>query len=54
MIFNWETDRERLLRFMKISPQKKLEWLLEMNKFALKFWPKQRKKDWYKTRHRDI
>lgn len=54
MIFSWETDKERLLKFMKIPPKKKLEWLLEMNKFALKFWPKERKKNWYKNRHRNI
>lgn len=33
MIFKWESDEERLLRFMKISPKKKLEWLRQMNDF---------------------
>lgn len=37
MIFKWETEEERLLRFMKIPAKKKLEWLYEMNKFTHKF-----------------
>lgn len=37
MIFNWETEEERLLKFMRISPKKKLEWLYQMNRFMLKF-----------------
>lgn len=32
MIFEWETHDQRLRRFMKISPQKKLEWLWQMQK----------------------
>jgi hypothetical protein len=36
MIYKWETDKERLLRFMKISPLKKMEWLREINEFVLK------------------
>jgi len=36
MIFKWETEKERLLRFMKISPKKKLEWLRQMNEFIVK------------------
>lgn len=36
MIFKWETEEERLLRFMKISPKKKLEWLWQMNEFITK------------------
>lgn len=31
MISKWETERERLLKFMKIPPKKKLEWLRKMN-----------------------
>ncbi|MFH1775952.1 MAG: hypothetical protein ABH952_00085 [Candidatus Omnitrophota bacterium] len=33
MIFKWETKKERLLKFIKISPKKKLEWLRQMNEF---------------------
>ena len=36
MIFEWETHDQRLRRFMKISPQKKLEWLRQMQEFTLK------------------
>ena len=36
MIFEWESEEERLLRFMKIPPKKKLEWLREINEFIAK------------------
>lgn len=36
MIFEWETEEERLLRFMKIPPKKKLEWLRQMHEFMVK------------------
>jgi hypothetical protein len=36
MICKWESREERLLRFMKITPKKKLEWLLEINEFIHK------------------
>ena len=36
MIFKWETEEERLLRFLKIPPKKKLEWLCQMNEFMAK------------------
>jgi len=36
MIFKWETEEERLSRFMKIPPKKKLEWLSKMHKIVLK------------------
>jgi hypothetical protein len=36
MIFEWETEEERLLRFMKIPPKKKLEWLCQMHEFMVK------------------
>ncbi len=37
MIFKWETEDERILRFMRIPVKRKLEWLYEMNKFLNKF-----------------
>ncbi len=37
MIFKWESEEERLLRFMRIPARKKLEWLYEINKFMHKF-----------------
>lgn len=36
MIFKWESKKERLLKYMNISPKQKLEWLREMNEFVLK------------------
>lgn len=33
MIFSWESEEERLLRFMRIPAKKKMEWLYRMNKF---------------------
>ena len=43
MNFGWESERERLLRWMKIAPQKKLEWLRQINKFTAKFSSKKTK-----------
>ena len=36
MSFEWETEDERLLRYMKISPWKKLEWLRQIHEFTVK------------------
>ncbi|MBU1122874.1 MAG: hypothetical protein ABIH71_07760 [Candidatus Omnitrophota bacterium] len=36
MIFKWETEEEKLKRFMKISPKKKMEWLHQMHQFIVK------------------
>lgn len=35
-MFKWEREEERLLKFMRIPPKKKMEWLLEMNEFMAK------------------
>jgi len=43
MIFNWESEEERILRFMEIPPKKKLEWLYQMNKFLNKYSPEKNK-----------
>lgn len=43
MIYRWETEEERLLRFMRIPAKKKLEWLYEMNVFSNKFSSKKTK-----------
>lgn len=37
MIFKWETEDERMFRFMGIPIKKKLAWLYEINKFLIKF-----------------
>jgi hypothetical protein len=36
MNYNWETEQDRLKRFIKISPKQKLEWLYQMHLFILK------------------
>lgn len=36
MILKWETREERLLKFIKISPKRKMEWLRQMNEFMVK------------------
>jgi len=47
MMFQWESEKERLSRFMKIPAKKKLEWLYEMKEFLWKFsTPRQRKLRW--------
>jgi hypothetical protein len=50
MIFKWETEEERLSRFMKIPPKKKLEWLRQMHEFILKSSSKQTKQIRWKLR----
>ena len=37
MIFKWESEEERLLRYMRMPPKKKLEWLRQMQVFTAKF-----------------
>ena len=44
MIFKWETEDERIIRFMSISPEKKLERLYRINKFLNKFSSKRTRK----------
>lgn len=44
MNFKWETEEERLRKFMRISPQKKLEWLYQINEFIHKFSSKRQEK----------
>jgi hypothetical protein len=42
MIFEWDTEEERISRFMNISPKKKLEWLFQTQDFLAKFSPRKR------------
>jgi hypothetical protein len=50
MIFKWETQKERLLRFMAIPPKKKLEWLSQMHEFIRLAWTKKRRDIFWKLR----
>ncbi len=43
-MFQWESEEERLKRFMKISPKKKMEWLCEMHELMVKSSSKSMKK----------
>lgn len=44
MIYRWETEKERILRGIQISPEKKLEGLRLMNEFTEKFSTKRQRK----------
>ncbi len=44
MNFNWESEKEKVFRWMQVPAKKKLEWLLEMNEFSQKYTPPQNKK----------
>ncbi|MBI5872598.1 MAG: hypothetical protein HZB36_00420 [Candidatus Omnitrophica bacterium] len=50
MIFKWESQEQRLRRFMAISPKKKLEWLCQMNNFLLKASNKKRRDIYWRLR----
>jgi len=43
MIYRWENQEQRLLRFMKISPKKKMEWLAQMHEFLRKAFSKRQR-----------
>lgn len=36
MNFGWETEEEKLLKYMKWPAKKKLEWLRQMHEFTVK------------------
>ena len=50
MNFGWETEKERILRYIKVSPKKKMEWLKEMHDFLLATATPQRRKIFWKLR----
>jgi hypothetical protein len=54
MIFKWETEEERLLRFTKIPPKRKMEWLRQMNEFIEKVSSKRDKRIRQELRKRNI
>ncbi len=43
MIFRWDSNKERIERGMKISPEKKLEGIRLMNELADKVFSKRQK-----------
>jgi len=50
MIFKWESEKQRLSKFMGISPKKKLEWLQQMHDFLFKALTKKQRRNFYKLR----
>lgn len=50
MIFKQESEKEKLLRYMVISPKKKLEWLYQMHQFILKASTKKTRNIFWKLR----
>jgi len=50
MTFDQREDEAGLLRYMKISPTKKLEWLWRMHEFTRKFSSKQQKEIFWRLR----
>jgi len=50
MNFGWETQEEKLMRYMKISAKKKLEWLWKMHEFTLAAATKKRRAIFWKLR----
>ena len=50
MIFKWESQEERLSKFMGIAPKKKLEWLRQMHDFLRKTLTKKQRRVYYRLR----
>ncbi len=50
MIFKWENQEDKLVKFMKISPKKKLEWLFQMHELIRKSYTKKQKAIYWKLR----
>lgn len=44
MIFKWETEKEKLLKYMRMPAKKKMELLNELHKFTFKFSSKNTRK----------
>ncbi len=49
-MFKWETQEERLLKFMAIPPKKKLEWLRQMHEFIRLAYTKKQRNLYYRLR----
>ena len=50
MIFKWESEEEKLTRFMNITPKKKMEWLAGMHGFLCKAFTKKQRKIYQRLR----
>ena len=49
-IGGWETEDQKLSRFIKIPPKKKLEWLYQMHQFIRSAWTKKQIKTYLRLR----
>ncbi len=50
MIFKWENEEEKLIKFMHIAPKKKMEWLAEMHEFLCRAFTKKQRKIYQRFR----
>lgn len=50
MSLGWESEKDKLLKYMKISPRKKLEWLQKMHELTLAAATPERKNIYWKLR----
>ena len=50
MNFGWESEQDKLLRYMKIPAKKKMEWLQKIHEFTLAAASPERKKMFWKLR----
>lgn len=49
-LFGWESEEEKLLRYMKMPPRRKLEILNDTLELTCKCMPKETKKAYWKVR----
>jgi hypothetical protein len=52
MVFEWESEDEKLLRYIKISPKKKMEWLGAMLQMMCKVWTKKQRDAHFQLREK--
>jgi hypothetical protein len=50
MNFGWESEDDKILRYLKLSPKKKLEWLQRMHEMFVATATPERKKRFWKLR----
>ena len=50
MKFGWESEEDKITRYMKVPPKKKLEWLQAMHNMLLAIASPERRKIFWKLR----
>ncbi len=48
--FGWQSQEERLKRHANLPPQKRVEWLYEMQEFMRKVWTKKQRDRFWQLR----